>query len=51
MLIIIVFLPGLNFDQIRWFTLPYPKLQKPMIEQPQSDANHQTNQQKLTIPI
>ena len=32
------------------FTLPHPKLQKPMIEQPQSDANLQPNQLEPAIP-
>ena len=32
------------------FTIPHSKLQKPMIEQPQLDANLQPNQLELTIP-
>ena len=31
-------------------TLPHPELQKPMIEQPQLDANFQPNQLEPTIP-
>ena len=32
------------------FTVPYTQLQKTMIEQPQSDVNHQLNQLEFAIP-
>ena len=32
------------------FTLPHPELEKPIIEQPQFDANLQQNQLKPAIP-
>ena len=39
-----------KFAALVYFTTSHPKLQKPMIEQPQLDANLQPNQLELTIP-